>query len=194
MVAPRGGRADGALPLPVPFRWRKKLDLIVKRAEDGWQASYGAKAWRAAVGRAGILRRKTEGDGVSPAGRWPIRRVLYRADRLAAAPASVFETAAIDPRDGWCDAADHPDYNRPVRLPFAASHEAMWRGDGLYDIVVVLGQNDDPVVPGGGSAIFLHVAGADYGPTAGCAALARADLLEFLATAKPGTHLRFQDG
>lgn len=170
-----------------------ELDLIVTRAGDGWQASYGDRTWRAAGGRNGITRDKVEGDYASPAGRWPIRRVLYRADKLTAAPVSVFDTTVIDRDDGWCDAAEHPDYNRPVRLPFAASHEDMWREDELYDIVVVLGHNDDPIVPGGGSAVFLHVASADYDSTAGCAALSREDLLEFLSLATPGTHLRFQD-
>lgn len=168
------------------------MNLIVKRAGDGWQASYGGKVWRAAVGRGGISRQKREGDGVSPVGCWPIRKVLYRADKLTA-PVSVFETAIIDRQDGWCDAPDHPQYNRPVRLPFAASHEEMWRKDDLYDIVVVLGQNDDPVVPYGGSAVFLHIASEGYGSTAGCAALTREDLLEFLAMAKPGTSLCFQE-
>lgn len=169
------------------------LDLIVKRNAEVWQASYGEKTWRAAVGHSGIRRDKVEGDGASPAGRWPIRRVLYRADKLAAAPVSVFDTATIQPDDGWCDAPQHPDYNRPVRLPFAASHEDMWRDDDLYDIVVVLGYNDAPIVPGAGSALFLHVASADYGSTAGCASMTRADLLEFLSLAAPGIHLRFQD-
>lgn len=168
------------------------LELIVMRAGDGWQASYGDKTWRAAVGKSGIRRDKVEGDGASPAGSWPIRRVLYRADKLAAAPVSVFDTTVIEPNDGWCDAPEHPDYNKPVRLPFAASHEDMWRKDDLYDIVVVLGHNDDPIVPGAGSAVFLHVASAGYGPTAGCASMTRADLLEFLELAAPGTHLRFQ--
>lgn len=170
-----------------------KLDLTVACAGDGWQASYGNKVWRAAVGRNGVRQEKTEGDYASPAGRWPIRRVLYRADKLAVAPVSVFDTATIDPRDGWCDDPGHPDYNRPVRLPFAASHEEMWRKDDLYDIVVVLGHNDGPVIPGAGSAVFLHVASPGYGPTAGCAALKREDLLEFLAMAAPGTRLQFRD-
>lgn len=166
------------------------MDLIVTRQGDHWQAAYGDRVWRAAVGRSGIAVKQGEGDGVSPIGCWPIRRVLYRADRLAA-PVSVFATGVIARDDGWCDAPDHPDYNRPVKLPFAASHEEMWRADDLYDIVVVLGQNDDPVVPGAGSAVFLHVAREGYSPTAGCAALTRADLLAFLALAGPGTRLCF---
>lgn len=169
------------------------MDLVVSRVGEGlWQARYGDLVWPCAVGRSGIRMEKTEGDGVSPVGCWPIRRVLYRADRLAAPPAPQLNCAAIAADDGWCDAPDHVDYNRPVKLPFAASHEEMWRDDGLYDIVGVLGQNDDPVVPGGGSAIFLHIARPDYAPTAGCAALSRADLLEFLALAEPGTRLCFE--
>lgn len=168
------------------------VDLVVSRAGVGWQASYGKKTWRAAVGRSGIRRDKIEGDGASPAGRWPIRRVLYRADKLGNAPVTVFETAEIHRDYGWCDDARHPDYNRPVHLPFAASHEEMWRKDDLYDMVVVLGHNDDPIVAGAGSAVFLHVASAGYGPTAGCASMTRDDLLEFLRLATPGTGLRFQ--
>ena len=169
------------------------MDLIVQRIGDGWKASYGGKTWRAAVGLNGIRRDKAEGDGASPAGCWPIRRVLYRADKLGAPPRSVFTTAAIDPRDGWCDAPEHPDYNRPVRLPFAASREELWRQDDLYDIVVVLGHNDNPIIPGNGSAVFLHVASPGYGSTTGCASMAHDDLLQFLSMAAPGTRLCFQD-
>ena len=167
------------------------MDLIVSPAGSGWQAVFGSRVWRAAVGCGGIRAEKTEGDGVSPAGCWPIRHVLYRADRLPAPPTSAFPCTAIDQADGWCDAPADPAYNRPVRLPYLASHEEMWRQDGLYDIVVVLGHNDAPVVPGAGSAIFLHVADPGYGPTAGCAALAFPHLLEFLALAQPGARLCF---
>lgn len=168
-------------------------DLVVTRQGSGWQARHGERIWRAAVGRGGIGPKLAEGDGISPLGCWPIRRVLYRADKIAA-PATVFPVAAIAPDDGWCDAPEAAEYNRPVRLPFAPGHERMWRADDLYDIVVVLGHNDDPVVPGHGSAVFLHVARPDYGPTAGCAAMAREDLLEFLARATPATRLCFCAG
>lgn len=167
------------------------MDLIVSQGPEGYQARFGALCWQAAVGRAGIAEKQGEGDGISPLGCWPIRRVLYRADRLEHPPTRAFPCAPIERDDGWCDAPNHPAYNRPVKLPFAASHEEMWRDDALYDIVVVLGQNDDPVQPGKGSAIFLHIAREGYAATAGCAALSRPDLLEFLALARPDTRLCF---
>jgi L,D-peptidoglycan transpeptidase YkuD (ErfK/YbiS/YcfS/YnhG family) len=92
----------------------------------------------------------------------------------------------IEPDDGWCDDPADPNYNRPVKHPYTASAERLWREDGVYDIVVVLDYNDDPVVPGKGSAIFLHLARPDYAPTEGCVALARADMEALLAQAKPG--------
>lgn len=168
------------------------MDLIVMPAGEGYEARFGDRVWPAAVGRGGIGVKGGEGDGISPIGCWPIRQVFYRADRLEAPPTTAFACHAIRREDGWCDAPDHPEYNRLVQLPFAASHEEMWREDHLYDIVVVLGQNDDPVLPGKGSAIFLHLARESYSPTAGCAALAGADLRAFLTLAGPETRLCFQ--
>ncbi len=88
--------------------------------------------------------------------------------------------------------ARRANYNRPVRLPYAAGHERLWRDDGIYDVIVVLGHNDDPPVPGRGSAVFLHVARSDYGPTAGCVALALVDLLTVLREAGPEACVRVE--
>jgi L,D-peptidoglycan transpeptidase YkuD (ErfK/YbiS/YcfS/YnhG family) len=154
------------------------MDLAV--SPDGW-LSHGARRWRCALGRAGIRPDKHEGDGATPVGRFALRSVLYRPDRIAR-PVTSLAVRPIVEGDGWCDAPGHPDYNRPVRLPHPASCETMWRDDGLYDLVVVLGHNDDPPEPGRGSAIFLHVARPDYAPTEGCVALALADLVELLTT------------
>jgi L,D-peptidoglycan transpeptidase YkuD (ErfK/YbiS/YcfS/YnhG family) len=108
-----------------------------------------------------------------------LRGVLYRADRLAR-PTTRLPVRMIGPRDGWCDDPASEDYNRRVRLPFTASHERLRRGDHLYDLVVILGHNDAPPVAHLGSAIFIHVATADYAPTAGCIALGQRDLLRLL--------------
>ena len=153
------------------------MDLIV--SAEGW-ASWNGKQYRCALGPSGARREKREGDGATPTGRFPFRRLLYRADRLQP-PATHLPQQAIDPADGWCDDPASADYNRPVRLPHPARHEKMWLETPLYDLVVVIGHNDAPVVKGAGSAVFLHVAREDWGPTEGCVAFARDDLLAILA-------------
>lgn len=153
--------------------------LKLKVNANGLFLPDGVRA-RCALGRGGLVAEKREGDGGTPIGCWPLRRVLYRPDRLAA-PCANLPVSAIEPDDGWCDDPGHPDYNRPIKRPFSASHEALWREDGVYDIVVVLGHNDSPPVPGAGSAIFMHVARPNYEPTAGCVALGLSDLRRVLA-------------
>lgn len=169
------------------------MDIVVLKQGGVWQAVLGERRWRCSVGRSEVCPAgsKREGDGASPEGCWPLRRILYRADRIAA-PSSHFDCVPIERHDGWCDDPAHPLYNQQVRLPFAASHENLWREDHLYDVIGVLGYNDDPVVNGKGSAIFLHVAPPDHGPTAGCAALDLDDLLQLLSVARPGIRLCFR--
>jgi L,D-peptidoglycan transpeptidase YkuD (ErfK/YbiS/YcfS/YnhG family) len=160
--------------------------LIYVATADGWLDVGGTRV-RCALGPAGVVpaAEKREGDGASPAGVWPIRRVLYRPDH-GPAPTTALPVAAIAEDDGWCDAPEDPAYNRPVKLPYPASAERMWRDDDLYDLVVILGHNDDPPVAGAGSAIFLHLAKPDYAPTHGCVAVTRGDLEAFLRVAQPG--------
>lgn len=163
---------------------RVEAGMRIEAGADGWLAWNGHRI-ACRLGRAGVTRDKREGDGATPVGTWPLRRVLYRPDRLAR-PVTRLPVAEIGPADGWCDDPRHPDYNRPVGLPHPARCETMWRDDGLYDVVVVLGHNDDPPVAGRGSAIFLHVADLGGKPTEGCVAVALADLLELLADCRPG--------
>lgn len=148
----------------------------------------GPRRLRCALGRGGVRADKREGDGATPAGAWPLRAVLYRGDRLAP-PRTALPRRRIRPWEGWCDAPQDPHYNRPVRLPHRARAERLWRADHLYDVIVVLGHNDDPVVPGAGSAVFLHLAQPDYAPTAGCVALALPDLLTLLRDIGPSSRL-----
>ncbi|MBC8239498.1 MAG: L,D-transpeptidase family protein [Alphaproteobacteria bacterium] len=145
---------------------------------DGW-LYLGERRYRCALGRGGVRLAKREGDGATPAGLYALRQLLYRADRLAR-PDSGLPMAKIQGTDGWCDDPGDAAYNRAVTLPYGASAESLWRADGLYDLVVITGHNDDPVVPGRGSAIFIHLASPDYGPTEGCIALSRPDLLAIL--------------
>jgi L,D-peptidoglycan transpeptidase YkuD (ErfK/YbiS/YcfS/YnhG family) len=91
----------------------------------------------------------------------------------------------IRPRDGWCDAPADRNYNRGVSHPYPASAERLWRADGLYDVVIVLGYNVGPRARGRGSAIFMHMAKPGYAPTEGCIALARGHLLRLLERLGP---------
>lgn len=162
------------------------IDHITVTA-DGW-LDWGNNRVRAALGRSGLTAVKREGDGATPVGTFRLRRLLYRADRLAI-PKSGLPCAPILENAGWSDDPSDPDYNRAVALPHAFRHERLWREDGVYDLIAPLGYNDDPPVPGLGSAIFLHVARPNYEPTEGCVALALTDLQALLAETGPTTVL-----
>lgn len=155
------------------------------RYEAGVLSWPGGSA-RAACGKAGVAADKREGDHASPAGAFPLLRAFYRPARLAA-PKTALPLAALTPRDGWCDAPADPNYNRLVALPYPASHEDLWRDDGLYDVLVVIGYNTNPIVPGKGSAIFLHCAAPDFAGTEGCIAVAREVLVPLLGLLGPGS-------
>ena len=141
-------------------------------------ASFGKGGWCPAAD-------KREGDGKTPLGMWPIRAALIRPDRLPA-PQTRLPWRWLRPWDGWSDGVDDPAYNRPVCIPHPHSHEALWRDDHAYDLILVLAHNDALPVPGFGSAIFWHVRQPDGRPTEGCIAMDRAVLAHWLAAMAPG--------
>jgi L,D-peptidoglycan transpeptidase YkuD (ErfK/YbiS/YcfS/YnhG family) len=164
------------------------MDIVV--SADG-VVSRGGWRVRCALGRGGIRADKREGDGATPTGRFPLGPVYFRPDRLAV-PLTGLPVQPIHPALGWCDDAAEAAYNSPVRLPFSGRHERMWRDDGLYDLLAVIGYNMHPIVPGLGSAIFLHLAKANYEPTEGCVALALPDLQALLADCSTGAWIRIE--
>ena len=161
------------------------MGLLVRAHHPHAVVECAGNLFRAAVGRAGIGIKRGEGDGVTPAGSFPLRTVLYRSDRIAR-PVTRLPLRTIAESDGWCDASGDGAYNRPVKLPYPASAESLWRDDRLYDLIVVVGYNDGPLVAGLGSAIFLHVAREDFAPTEGCIVLALDDLRTVCASLEPG--------
>lgn len=139
---------------------------------------------QAALGLGGLVTEadKREGDGATPIGTYVLRRVMYRADRIKR-PKTNLPCRPIHTLDGWCDEPTNPAYNRPVRLPYTGSTEALYRKDHVYDLLVVLGHNDSPPKLGLGSAIFLHLARSNWTPTRGCIAVRESDLREILQRA-----------
>jgi len=150
--------------------------------------SFNGASFRCTLGQKGLTGDKREGDLKTPVGSFPLKECWYRADRMEA-PKTSLPLRIIEKDDGWCDDVASEYYNQHVKLPFAPSHEELWREDEKYDIIVTLGYNDNPFKPGKGSAIFFHVAPQDYPPTQGCVGLNKGDLLNVLESAKPGTLL-----
>ncbi|MGE0611000.1 MAG: L,D-transpeptidase [Hyphomicrobiales bacterium] len=164
--------------------------LRVARApgREPWRGilSAGGRSWPCAIGRSGLKVLKREGDGGTPVGRWTLQAFYFRADH-GPRPATLLPGRATRRNDGWCDDPAHPLYNRPVRLPFGRNREGLWRGDRLYDVVVVLSHNTRPRVRGLGSAIFMHLARPGYTATEGCVATDIGTLRFLLAHARRGT-------
>ncbi len=172
--------------LTVPISYKRRMTLIVSARGSIGRAVFRSQIYRCAIGRSGISADKTEGDGVSPIGDYDLTKVLFRSDR-GVRPVTPIAVDPISANDGWCDDANHEDYNMQVALPHAASCEKLWRSDELYDIVVTTTHNSAPAIPRAGSAIFVHLTGGpDYPPTEGCIAFARNDLELILRNWVPG--------
>ena len=168
---------------------RVKRDIALRRApgnprEGRLVLAHGVR--RAALGRSGIKALKREGDGATPARRFPVRQVLYRAYHVTR-PRTVFPLRAIRADDGWCEDPTDRGYNKLIRLSPRSAADRLTRDDNLYNLILILGHNDRPRVKGRGSAVFVHLARPGYAPTAGCIALSHHDLLMLLAELRRGS-------
>ena len=169
----------------------------------GWSCNlqFLGKTYQCALGKNGVTQDKKEGDGKTPLGIFPLRRAFYRADRVmdptipycyGAAPHLKCE--ATQTNYGWVDASTDPLYNQFVYLPYNASHEELYLSSSVYDLLAVIGYNDDPVIPNDGSAIFFHVASSGYGSTAGCISMDIKDLSYVLSHVTSETRMIITDG
>lgn len=140
----------------------------------GWLTA-GSLRIPCALGPGGIVRRKREGDGGTPAGTFALLWGFYRPDRKRP-PSGGVPLRAMRRNAGWCEDPRSPCYNRPVRLPFPSNVDSMWRADHLYDLTFVLDYNFSQRRNGAGSAIFFHLARPGLTPTAGCVAISAADM------------------
>ncbi len=158
---------------------------LLKSSGSLFKLHYEELAFDCIIGREGLLaaENKKEGDWATPKGRFAMRGLYYRPDRVppeSLSSVTAFEPVALQEHFGWCDDASHPEYNQLIERPHLGRHEKLWRDDGLYDVIIPLGYNDNPAIKGRGSAIFLHCAEPDKPFTQGCLALAKDDLLLLL--------------
>ncbi len=149
----------------------------------------GGKSLRVALGRGGIRPLKREGDGGTPVGTFHPVRLWWRADRLRR-PRTRLPVRRIAPDDAWCEDPKDRRYNRPFKRSANEPGDRLRRSDGLYDLIIEIDHNTRPRVACLGSAVFIHVARPAFGPTAGCVALRRNDLLRLLSGIGPKTRIK----
>jgi len=140
----------------------------------------GSSAIPVALGRSGIKANKREGDGGTPHGRFHLVRLWWRADRWPR-PRTLLPVRPIRPSDGWCEDPADRQYNQPVNVPEGSKADRLTRADRLYDFIIELDHNTRPRIAGRGSAVFVHVARDNFGPTAGCVALEFRNLRRLLS-------------
>jgi L,D-peptidoglycan transpeptidase YkuD (ErfK/YbiS/YcfS/YnhG family) len=147
---------------------------------------------RAAVGAAGIRPNKKEGDRATPEGTFSLPFGMYRQDRIKLPPTNL-PMNPLRETNAWVDDPNDPKYNRLVELPYPSHTEKLWRADGIYDLLVVVGYNMNPTQPGAGSAIFLHIARPNFSPTVGCIAVSRDNLLKLITVLGPDSTLTIRE-
>ena len=135
--------------------------------------------FKCALGKAGIRKKKKEGDNITPKGIYKIIKIYYRDDRIKKI-SSKFKLIKIRKNMGWCDDPKSKKYNQLIKLPNRYSHEKFFKKDNSYDLIVILNYNINPIIKNKGSAIFIHIAKKKYKSTAGCIALKKNDLLKLI--------------
>jgi len=160
--------------------------IIVKKTGH---LQYKNLKFRCALGKAGIKRKRKEGDNITPKGTFKITKIYYRPDKIKNIKTSV-RKIKIKKNMGWCDDPNSIHYNKQIKLPNKFSHEKLYRKDNLYDLFFVLNYNTDPVIKNKGSAIFLHITKNTCKKTKGCIALKKGDLIQLVSKIKQNTKIK----
>jgi L,D-peptidoglycan transpeptidase YkuD (ErfK/YbiS/YcfS/YnhG family) len=185
----------GSRAFSIPYRAGlrgRPLPLLRIRAAAGdpargWLTADG-QTIPVALGRGGIRANKREGDGGTPKGTFRPRQLWWRADRYPR-PRTLLPIRAIGPDDAWCEDPQSRHYNQPLRLDRGQGDDRLKRADHLYDFIIEIDHNSTPRVAGRGSAVFLHLARENFGPTAGCVAMTKSAMLHLLARLGPETRI-----
>ena len=150
---------------------------------------YGNYKVKCAIGKRGINYKLKEGDLITPKGFFKIKKVFFRKDRVKNLVSEI-KKIPITKYMGWCDDPDSKNYNKQISYPFKYSSERLFRSDNIYDIILVLNFNMNPIKKNKGSAIFIHVAKRNFNPTKGCVALSKVKLKKLLSIIKKNTKVK----
>ena len=134
---------------------------------------------KCALGKRGIGYKRKEGDLITPQGEYKIKYILYRKDRVKKIKTKL-KKVVIKKNMGWCDDPKSYKYNKLIKLPYNYGYEKLFRQDNIYDIILVLNYNMNPIIKNKGSAIFVHVAKKKFKKTKGCIAIKKNHLLKIL--------------
>ncbi len=145
--------------------------------------------FRCALGKAGIGNKKIEGDNVTPRGVYKIIKIYFRKDRIRSI-ATEYKLIKITKKMGWCDDPKSKKYNQKIKIPTSYSYERLYRKDNIYDLILVISYNINPIVKKKGSAIFIHIAKKNYKPTQGCIALKKGNLIKLISKINKDTKIR----
>ena len=130
--------------------------------------------------------KKKEGDLITPKGKYKVIYIFFRKDRI-----SNFKTSmpkrSINKNMGWCNDPKSKKYNKLIKFPFKYRAEKLYRTDNIYDLILVLNYNNNPVIKNKGSAIFIHIAKKNYKSTEGCVAVSKKDLKKIVKKIKKKT-------
>ena len=144
------------------------------------------------TGKRGIGYKKKEGDQITPLGRYKIKYILYRKDRVKKIRSKI-KTIAIRKNMGWCDDPKSKNYNKLIKFPSSFSFEKLYKKENIYDIILVLNYNMGPIIKNKGSAIFIHIAKKNYKKTKGCVALKKIHLLKIINILKSNTKVKIEN-
>ena len=192
-------------PVPVKVSFAESLQAVIVRTKD-WAATSGTarlyerksptakwepidRSFPVVVGRSGVaggsifsdsdtVAFKREGDGKSPAGRFPLTLVFGTAVK----PEKLtFPYIRVDSQTECVDDVNSTHYNKIVGRHQVGnfdwkSSEKMLEIGPPYELGVFVAYNSYPVVRGNGSCIFLHIWKDASTPTAGCTAMERTNL------------------
>ena len=162
--------------------------IIVKKS--GY-LKYKNLKFRCALGKAGVKKKTMEGDNITPKGTFKIIKIYYRSDKIKKIE-TLIKKNKIKKNMGWCDDPNSRFYNKLINLPTKYSHEKLYRNDGLYDLIVVLSYNTNPIIKNKGSAIFMHIAKNSYEKTKGCIALKKEHLIKIISKIKKNTKIKIK--